>query len=56
METGTDAFVAAVIREHERVQRNLRRLAAKTFWSGNCGARTDGQIIETCRTLHRLSP
>jgi hypothetical protein len=56
MEDGADAFVAAVIREHERVQRNLRRLAARTLWSVDSEARTDRQIIEAYLALHRRSP
>lgn len=55
-ETDADAFVAAVIRAHERVQRNLRRLAAGTVWSVDSEARADRQIIETYRGLYQRSP
>jgi hypothetical protein len=43
-ETGVDAFVAAVIRTHERVQLNLRRLATERVWPADSA---DFQIIET---------
>jgi hypothetical protein len=55
MENSADAFVAAVIRGHERVQRNLRRLAAGIVWPVDSEARTDRQIIETDRALYRRS-
>ena len=55
-ETNADAFVAAVIRAHERVQRNLRRLTAGIVWPVDSEARTDRQIIETYRALCRRSP
>ncbi len=44
-EMGVDAFVAAVIRTHERVQRNLWRLATERVWPADTEAGTDFQII-----------
>lgn len=48
-ETGIDAFVAAVIQTHERVQRNLWRLATERIWPAASEARTDCQLIELSR-------
>ena len=48
-ETSIDAFVAAVIRTHERVQLNLRRLATERVCLADSEAGTDVQSIETFR-------
>jgi len=48
-ETSIDAFVAAVIRTHERVQLNLRRLATERVCLADSEAGTDLQSIETFR-------
>jgi hypothetical protein len=48
-ETSIDAFVAAVIRTHERVQLNLRRLATERVCLAESETGTDSQSIETFR-------
>ncbi len=48
-ETSIDAYVAAVIRTHERVQWNLWRLATERAWPADSEAGTDIQVIETFR-------
>ena len=48
-ETSIDAFVAAVIRTHERVQLNLRRLATERVCLADSEVGTDLQSIETFR-------
>jgi hypothetical protein len=45
-ETGIDAFVAAVIQTHERVQRNLWRLAPERIWPAASEARTDCDLSD----------
>jgi hypothetical protein len=49
-DTGEDAAVAAAIRAHEWVERNLRRLADETPLGG-CGVEVP--VAETHLALHR---
>ena len=46
-EMGIDAFIASVIRTHERVQRSLRRLATERLWLADTEAQGDCQLIKT---------
>ena len=48
-ETDIDAFVAAVIRTHERVQRNIWRLATERIWPLASEARTEYRLLEVSR-------
>ena len=48
-ETDIDAFVAAVIRTHERMQRNIWRLATERIWPAASEARADCQLLEVSR-------
>jgi hypothetical protein len=41
-----EAFVGAVLRSHDGVLRNLRRLAAGTVWPVEGDARRDRDIID----------
>ena len=45
-ETGIDAFVAAVIQTHERMQRNLSRLATERIWPAASEVRTDCDLSD----------
>jgi hypothetical protein len=49
METDVDAFVAAVIRTHERVQWNIRRLATERIWPVTSEARAEYRLLEVSR-------
>lgn len=48
-ETGIDAFVAAAIQTHERMQRDLWRLATERLWPAAGEARTDFPLMEMSR-------
>jgi hypothetical protein len=45
-ETDVEAFVAAVIRCHERIQRNFREMASGRLWPLDSALGTDREIIE----------
>jgi hypothetical protein len=48
-----EAFVAAVVRSHESVLRNLRRLAAGVAWPVESDARRDREIIDSYEALYK---
>jgi hypothetical protein len=51
-EADLDRFVAAVIRSHERIQRNFRQLASGRIWPLDGEAGTEREIIEGYSALH----
>jgi hypothetical protein len=54
--TDVDVFVAAVMRSHESLLRNLRRLAGGAVWPVLGDAPRDREIIDSYRAAYRTIP
>jgi hypothetical protein len=54
--TDVDAFVAAVMRSHESLVRNLWRLAGGAVWPVLADAPRDREIVDSYRAAYRTIP